>query len=42
VLFWCFWQDTGKVMEALKGRVGDGAEVRRVPFTPLGADVPEL
>jgi homoserine kinase len=42
VLFWCFWQDTGKVMEALKGRVSAGAEVRRVPFSPLGADVPEL
>ena len=42
LLFWCFWQDTGKVMEALKGRVSAGAEVRRVPFSPLGADVPEL
>jgi homoserine kinase len=42
LLFWCFWQDTGKVIEALKHRVGDWAEVRRTPFTPLGADVPEL
>jgi homoserine kinase len=42
VLFWCFWQDTGKVTEALRGRVDDWAEIRRTPFTPLGADVPEL
>ncbi len=42
LLFWCFWQDTGKVTEALRERVGDWAEIRRAPFTPLGADVPEL
>jgi homoserine kinase len=42
LLFWCFWQDTGKVTAALRERVDGWAEVRRVPFTPLGADVPEL
>ena len=42
LLFWCFWQDTGKVTAALRERVGDWAEIRRAPFTPLGADVPEL
>jgi homoserine kinase len=42
VLVWTFWQNTGKVVEALKAQVGDWAEVRRVPFSPLGADVPEL
>jgi homoserine kinase len=42
VLFWCFWQDTGKVSEALAERGGAWAEVRRTPFSPLGADVPEL
>jgi homoserine kinase len=42
LLFWCFWQDTGKVTQALRERVGDWAEIRRTPFTPLGADVPEL
>ena len=42
LLVWCFWQDTGKVMEALRERAGDWAEIRRTPFTPLGADVPEL
>jgi homoserine kinase len=42
LLFWCFWQDTGKVTKALRERVGEWAEIRRAPFTPLGADVPEL
>ena len=42
VLVWTFWQSTGKVVEALKQRVGDWAEVRRAPFEPLGADVTEL
>jgi homoserine kinase len=42
VLFWCFWQDTGKVVDALGKRAGDDIEVRRARFTPLGADVPEL
>lgn len=42
VLFWCFWQDTGSVVNAL-GELTEGwANVRRVPFSPLGADVPEL
>jgi homoserine kinase len=42
VLFWCYWQDSGKIAEAVGKRVGDWAEVHRVPFNPLGADVPEL
>jgi homoserine kinase len=42
VMLWCFWQDTGKVVEAATAAVEDWAEVRRVPFSPLGADVPEL
>jgi hypothetical protein len=42
VLLWCFWQDTGKVVRAAEEAVGEWAEVRRVPFTPLGADVAEL
>jgi homoserine kinase len=42
VLIWTFWQSTGEVMKALSERVGDWAEVRRVPFSPTGADVPEL
>lgn len=42
VLFWTTWQDTGKVVEELQGRAGEWAEVKRLPFTPHGADVPEL
>jgi homoserine kinase len=42
VMLWCFWQDTGKVVEAAMAEVDGWAEVRRVPFSPLGADVPEL
>ena len=42
VMLWCFWQDTGKVVEAATGAASGWAEVRRVPFTPLGADVVEL
>jgi homoserine kinase len=42
VLVWTFWQSTGDVMKALVERAGDWAEVRRVPFSPIGADVPEL
>jgi homoserine kinase len=42
VLIWTFWQSTGEVMKALSERVGNWAEVRRVPFSPTGADVPEL
>jgi homoserine kinase len=42
VLVWTYWQSTGDVMAALRKRVGDWAEVRRVPFSPMGADVPEL
>jgi homoserine kinase len=42
VLFWCFWQDTGKVVDALGKRDDGGVEIRRARFTPLGADVPEL
>jgi homoserine kinase len=42
ILVWSFWQSTGKVVAALRERVGDWAEVRRVPFSSTGADVPEL
>jgi homoserine kinase len=42
VLLWCFWQDTGKVTQAAERAAGDWAQVMRVPFSPLGADVPEL
>jgi homoserine kinase len=42
VLVWTTWQDAGKVAEALEDRCASWAEVRRLPFSPLGADVPEL
>ena len=42
VLAWSFWQSTGDVVAALRERVGAWAEVRRVPFSAMGADVPEL
>jgi len=42
VLVWTTWQDAGHVFAALEERCAGWAEVRRLPFTPLGADVPEL
>jgi homoserine kinase len=42
VLVWTFWQSTGGVMHELNERVGEWANVKRVPFSPTGADVPEL
>ncbi len=42
VLVWTTWQDAGNVAAALHERCDGWAEVRRLPFTPLGADVPEL
>ncbi|HSR95386.1 MAG TPA: homoserine kinase [Solirubrobacterales bacterium] len=42
VLVWTTWQDAGKVVEELESRYGSWADVCRIPFTPQGADVPEL
>ncbi len=42
VLVWTTWQDAGNVTAALQERCAGWADVRRLPFTPLGADVPEL
>lgn len=42
VLVWTTWQDAGNVAEALEARCAAWAEVRRLPFSPHGADVPEL
>jgi homoserine kinase len=42
LLVWSTWQDTGKVVEELERRCAGWAEVRRLPFTPHGVDVPEL
>jgi homoserine kinase len=42
VLVWTTWQEAGNVVAALEERCAGWAEVRRLPFSPLGADVPEL
>lgn len=42
VLVWCGWQETGLVISQLGPMCEDWADVRRVGFSPLGADVPEL
>ena len=42
VLVWTTWQEAGNVAAALEDRCAGWAEVRRLPFSPLGADVPEL
>jgi homoserine kinase len=42
VLVWTTWQDAGNVAAALEDRCAGWAEVKRLPFSPLGADVPEL
>jgi homoserine kinase len=42
VLVWCFYEQTGRVVEALEAEVGAWAAVRRTPFEPHGADVREL
>jgi homoserine kinase len=42
VLVWTTWQEAGKVAAALEERCAGWAEVRRLPFELLGADVPEL
>jgi homoserine kinase len=41
VLFWCHWQQTGGVMDALRAAAPD-CDVRRVTFAPGGADVRAL
>lgn len=41
-LVWTTWQDAGKVAGELERRCAGWAEVRRLPFTPHGMDVPEL
>jgi homoserine kinase len=41
VLFWCQWQTTGAVLDAVKAAAPD-CDVRRVQFSPGGADVRAL
>jgi homoserine kinase len=42
VLVWTTWDEAGGVATALKERCEGWAEVKRLPFEPLGVDVPEL
>jgi homoserine kinase len=42
VLVWTIWDEAGGVAAALKERCEGWAEVKRLPFEPLGVDVPEL
>jgi homoserine kinase len=42
VLVWCFYEQTGAVVDALLAEAGDWASVMRVPFEPDGAYVQEL
>lgn len=41
VLFWCHWEQTGTVFEAVR-RAAPDCEVRRAQFVPGGADVRSL
>lgn len=41
VLFWCHWEQTGAVIERLRGAAG-GSRIERVGFAAGGADVSEL
>jgi homoserine kinase len=41
VLFWCHWEQTGTLVDRLRGEAPD-CDVRRVTFSPGGADVREL
>jgi homoserine kinase len=42
VLVWCFYEQTGAVVEALRGEIEGWAELIRAPFEPQGAYVGEL
>jgi homoserine kinase len=42
VLVWCHYEQTGAVLEALRRRAGDWAQVLRAPLEPRGADVVAL
>ena len=42
VLFWCHYETTAAVVEALRGACAGWAQVIRAPFEPMGADVREI
>jgi homoserine kinase len=42
VLVWCFYEQTGAVVDALRGELEGWADLLRVPFEPQGAYVREM
>ncbi|MEP6954779.1 MAG: homoserine kinase [Solirubrobacteraceae bacterium] len=42
VLFWCHYETTAAVAEALRGACEGWAQIMRAPFEPMGADVREV
>jgi homoserine kinase len=42
VLFWVFFEQTGALVERLRGEVDGWADIQRLNFVALGADVAEL
>ena len=42
VLFWVFFEQTGALVDRLRDEVDGWAEIRRLNFVALGADVAEL
>jgi homoserine kinase len=42
VLVWCFYEQTGAVVDALRGELEGWADLLRVPFEPQGAYVRDL
>jgi homoserine kinase len=42
VLLWCFYEQTGAVVESLRGEIDGWATLLRAPFEPQGAYVVEL
>ena len=42
VLVWCFYEQTGAVVEALRAEIDGWATLLRTPFEPQGAYVGEL
>jgi homoserine kinase len=42
VLVWCHYEQTGGLVERLRRELGGWAEVLRVPFEPMGAEVRAL
>ena len=42
VLVWCFYEQTGAVVEALRGEIDGWATLLRTPFEPQGAYIREL